>query len=304
MGGDPGCAIISGAYAFGARNFDAKAAFAAMERSASMRHGVTQYLSGELRGSEVLEYASGDFAIAKFAQGLGDDEKYRKYLKQSQTWKKMFDPKTGWIVGGEYAEGSNQSYTWMIPHNLDALIEMMGGRDKAVAKLDKMCDLGGRYPYESLRNEPMFGFVWTYTWAGRPWQSQQLLRQILRHLKKGLDGDDDMGSMSSWCVWNMLGLYPAIPGEGGFVISGPLFPKATLHWGDGNVLTITAQNAAFDAPYTQSLKVNGKTCTRAWVALDELKGRDATLEFVMGKEPNKEWASDLKDAPPSFDVAP
>ena len=111
-----------------------------------------------------------------------------------------------------------------------------------------------------------------------------------------------MGSMSSWCVWNMLGLYPAIPGEGGFVISGPLFPKATLRRGDGNVLTIIAPNAAFDAPYTQSLKLNGKPHSRMWVSLDELKGKNATLEFVMGKEPNKEWASDPKDAPPSFDV--
>jgi len=101
----------------------------------------------------------------------------------------------------------------------------------------------------------------------------------------------------------MLGLYPAIPGEGGFVISGPLFPKAALRWGDGNMLTITAENAAFDAPYTQSLKLNGKPHTRAWVTLDELKGKDATLEFVMGKEPNKEWASDPNAAPPSFDIA-
>jgi predicted alpha-1,2-mannosidase len=123
MGGDSVDPVIAGAYAFGARDFDARGALAAMVKGASSdgiandgwyveRPELAEYLQ---RGyivnvhttsvspvpngaSETLEYALDDFSIARFAHDVGAMPVYRQFLKRSANWANLFDTATGLIA--------------------------------------------------------------------------------------------------------------------------------------------------------------------------------------------------------------
>ena len=96
-----------------------------------------------------------------------------------------------------------------------------------------------------------------------------------------------------------MGLYPYIPGIGGFVITGPLFSQVQLQLKEGKTLTLMGAHAGNEAPYIQRLQVDGRETTSTWVDWDRLKN-GAKLNFVMGKEPNKQWGTTEKDVPPSY----
>ena len=115
----------------------------------------------------------------------------------------------------------------------------------------------------------------------------------------GLPGNDDLGAMSAWYVFAALGVYPAIPGVGGFAVNSPLFPKAVLHLGNGKVATIEGENAAAANAYLQTLSVDGKPYEHTWIPYDTF-AQGATLHFKLGPTPNKEWGTKPEDAPPSF----
>src|SRR5262249_30574709 len=152
-----------------------------------------------------------------------------------------------------------------VPHDMPGLIAALGGDQVAVARLDAyftQVNAGVDQPYHYMGNEPGFGTPWLYPFAGVPWRTQALVRRILTEAygttPGGLPGNYDLGAMSSWQVWAMLGFYPAIPGVGGFVLGSPVFPTATLTPGGdpSKKLVITAIGAAADAPFVQSLAVN------------------------------------------------
>src|SRR5205085_786291 len=151
--------------------------------------------------------------------------------------------------------------------------------------------VGSGQPYFNIGNEPSFVSPYAYTWAGAPWRTQAIVRRIMTEIYKptpgGLPGNDDLGATSAWYVWGALGIYPAIPGVGGFVITSPLFPAATIRLGDGRRLRITTENAttssvgttenatAQDATahsiYVRGMKLDGATYTRAWLPLAPLR---------------------------------
>ena len=270
------------------------------------------------------EYALADSAIAQFAASLGDTVKRDKYLTQAQMWKPLYSNVSGYIhprtAGGSFksgftrtdgagfVEGDSAQYTWMVPQNYRGLFDRMGGNAAAIARLDEhftQLDSGPNSPYAFMGNEPEHGTPWAYNFAGAPYKSQAVVRRILTDLYKtgpdGLTGNDDLGATSAWYVWGALGLYPEIPGLGGFVLGSPLFPSTAVRMGNGRTLTINASNAGANGTYVQSLKLNGATSTRTWLALTQL-GTDTTLDFVLGGGANTAWGSAAADAPPSFDA--
>jgi putative alpha-1,2-mannosidase len=117
----------------------------------------------------------------------------------------------------------------------------------------------------------------------------------------GICGNDDVGQMSAWYVLSAMGFYPVCPGDGIYILGSPLFSRVTLHldekWYQGAKFTIVAENQAPDHPYIQSAKLNGKPFSRAWIRHSEIAA-GGILEFVMGAEPNKQWATRTKDYPP------
>ncbi len=275
--------------------------------------------------SQNVEYAVADFSIARMCQAVGDDENYQYFLKRSQsifnlmhpaekylwarlkdgTWKEDFNP----FTAAGCQEGTSTHYTWGIPYNLQRLIGDIGGERVAEERLDQLMSkiaMGYDYgnPLYLAGNEPCFGVVPVYNWIGRPWKAQQQMRRVMdasfSNDAKGIPGDDDSGAMSAWYVFAALGLYPEIPGVGGFAVTGPLFPKITLNLDDGHQVIMNAKNAGQTAPYIQAMSLNGIPCQQTWLTVEQLTRNSKTnIEFNMADEPDKSWASDYR--PPSFD---
>lgn len=353
MVGDPADAILANARAFGAADFDAQAALALMVKGATdpaakcnahvARPGLADYLArgfipadapGAPGGAPAVtqEYAIADFAIARFAEAIGDAATAATMSAHGLFWKNVFDASltqngfTGYMaprlaqdqngnpafqtidVGQEqgFVEGNATQYTFIVPHDVRGLSAALGGDAMLVTRLDALfteVNAGLDQPYFYIGNEPGFATPWAYAFAGAPWRTQDVVRRILAEgfatTPGGLPGNDDLGATSSWQVWAMLGLYPAIPGVGGFVLHSPRFPKATIQLAGGKTLVITASGAGAKSPYVQSLLVNGKPSTSSWVAWDAVSG-GATLDFTLGAAPNMAWGAADADRPPSF----
>ena len=347
MMGDPATPIIAGIYAFGATNFDTTSALAAMVKAAlnpatrslngiNERDAERDYLNlgyvpeyqngGYGPVSMTLEYCSADFALARFAQALGDTTNYTLAMNRAQNWRNLFNAGSGylqmrrcdglWSPGfvsntgtydnwQGYVEGTSSQYTWMVPFNLGSLIDLMGGPAVTSSRLDAFFTLlndGTDSQYAYMGNEPCSEVPWVYSFLGEPYKSSSVVRQIMSQLFStapgGMPGNDDLGQMASWYVLAALGMHPEMPGDDVLVLNGPLFPQAVIHLTGGDV-TITASGAADNAPYVQSLTVNGKASNAPWIRFGQI-ANGGTLAFVLGTTANTNWGADLAQAPPSY----
>lgn len=271
-----------------------------------------------------LEYAIGDFSLAQFSAAIGKTADAARYLKLAQNWRNVFNPASGWMqtrnadgswwkdaefspahghfIG--FTEGNSAQYTWMVPFDMAGLFEAMGGKDKAVAKLDdvsKELNAGQESDHLWMGNEPSFGAPSVYAWTGQPWKGQQVVRRVLREVwgPGTLPGADDLGAMSAWYVWGAIGLYPAIPGVGGWVLTSPIFDTVTLSSTDGRQLRIEAKDAA-TGDYIQSVTIGGQPYTSPWLPISRLGDGQTTIQMQIGAQPNMKWGVADADAPPSF----
>jgi predicted alpha-1,2-mannosidase len=302
-----------------------------------LKYGYVPMEQKGLRGSPsvALEYEIADFALAQFARAHGDTQTYQAMMRRAQWWTKIFDPQTryirgrwadsSWLPGFDfkamlydkslpwrpeshksYVEGNAVQYTWMIPHNMRALFDRIGGNEAVIKRLDsffKELNAGPDRPYFFIGNEPVFAVPWAYNYAGAPWKTQAITRRALTELftpdPGGIPGNDDLGATSSWIVFAATGLYPIIPGVGGFAINSPLFPGITIRLKNGKRLKITGQGASVNAPYVQELRLNGKPYNSTWLPYETI-ANGAALQFKLGITPNTRWATTPSSAPPSF----
>jgi predicted alpha-1,2-mannosidase len=332
MNGDPYHIIVSTAYAFGARDFDANKALLLMLRGATQptkgyeeRPGLADYLRlGYVPGAaaDTLEYTSADFAIAQLARRLGDGASYDTFMKRAQYWQNLFNPATGYLqprnADGSfpapfdpsspngYVEGNGAQYTWMVPYNIAGLVTALGGAAAVNQRLDTFfskLNAGTREPYAFLGNEPTLQTPYIYDYTGAPYKTQAITRRVLGEIWKaapnGLVGNDDLGEMSSWYVWTAMGLYPEIPGRAEFTLTAPLFTKVVLTRPGGQKITINAPGAGTGTPYVTGLTVNGRTSTRPWLP-ESFVNTGGTLDFALSATPDTAWGSAPTDAPPSF----
>ncbi len=355
MYGDPAVPIIASTWAFGARDFDTRAALRVMLHGATdpeaksktypvrpgladfLKHGYVPMEQKGLRGSPsvALEYETADFALAQFARAHGDEKTYAEMMRRAQLWTRLFDPSTryirgrwadgSWLPGFDfkamlykpelpwrpeshksYVEGNATQYTWMIPHNLRAVIDRIGGNEAVVARLDsffKELNAGPDRPYFFIGNEPVFPVPWIYNYVGWPWKTQTTTRRVLTELftpdPGGIPGNDDLGATSSWVVFASIGLYPVIPGVGGFSINSPVFPEIDIRLKGGRVLSIKGRGADAKSPYVQELHLNGRPHESTWMPYESI-ARGGVIAFTLGPEPNRRWATSPSAAPPSF----
>ncbi|MGH8183108.1 MAG: GH92 family glycosyl hydrolase [Rhodanobacteraceae bacterium] len=355
MNGDAADPIIAGAYAFGARNFDARAALAAMVHGATHTPDPSTWSGGYIErpnllayeklgyvpgnASETLEYATADFAIAQLAKSLGDAATQQKFLARSGAWSGTFDKsaafrgfkgfseprardrsfpsgpafqtRKGGFGQNGFEEGNTIQYTWMVPQDVHGLVTAMGGDKIATARLDQIfthLNVGPNEPYYWAGNEPGLNMPWLYDYTGAPWKTQavvhRLISQVYSNTPGGEPGNDDLGAMSSWLVWAYLGMYPETPGAPVLVLGAPVFPKVTLHLGDGHVVTIAAPGADAHS-YVHGLTVDGKPWSKAWLPASLLMGagKDSAttqLSFTLAAEPDKSWAVAAAAQPPSW----
>lgn len=352
MGGDSADPIIAAAQAFGARDFDARAALDAMIKNADdttsppgqgwylprpggaefntlgyVPNTYTTNVSPVPNGASLtLEYARDDFAISRFARDLGDTPVARRFLERSQNWANVFDSATRWIeprgasgafdptpIGPNgqsgFQEGNTTQYTWMVPYDLDGLIDGLGGRAAALAQLDSVftqMNAGQDKPYIWLGNEPSLNAPWTYLNAGAPWKAQQVLRTALTTLyadaPDGIPGNDDLGTMSAWYVWNAIGLYPENPSVRGLAIGTPLFTSVRITSPAGVTIDVEAPQASDADAYLDGLRVDGTPTQRLWTALPQ-RGTFIVDERVAAT-PDKAFGTAPADEPPSYPAGP
>ena len=220
-----------------------------------------------------------------------------------------------------YDENNGWVYRWDVPHNVGDLVNLMGGNEEFVKELERMYNTGlGRARYDfyqhlpdhtgnvgqfSMGNEPSMHIPYLYNYAGQPWRTQKrvttLLKQWFRNDLMGIPGDEDGGGLTSFVVFSMLGFYPVTPGMPMYVIGTPTFESAKLDIGNGKTFEVVAKNYSPDNKYIQSAKLNGEQWDKSWFShTDLMKG--GKLELVMGKNPNKKWASGNDAIPPSFSM--
>jgi putative alpha-1,2-mannosidase len=127
-----------------------------------------------------------------------------------------------------------------------------------------------------------------------------VLVELFTDTPGGIPGNDDLGATSSWVVFAALGMYPSVPGVGGFSLNSPLFPEADVRMGrTGRVLKIVADGASARAPYVRELRLDGRVYESTWLPFERFE-RGATLRFKLGDQPNTSWATQPSAAPPSF----
>ena len=204
--------------------------------------------------SRTLEYAYDDFCVAQLAKTMSDAD-YRELMHRSENWRNAINPLTGWADGrhadGRWennldlvnrkpyiTEGATCHYTWYVPHNIPGLIQLMGGEQPFVARLDSMFT-EGRYWHG---NEPCHQVPWLYSLAGHPEKTRQRISHILQteynDTPGGLSGNDDAGQMSAWQLFASMGFYPVCPGTPQYVLGGTAFRQLTLNLPAGHPLVI------------------------------------------------------------------
>ncbi len=352
MIGNHAIPVIAEAYAKGFRRYDVEAVYQAM-RDALMQD---RNLMGDYRAkgyvpsstdtttarggqnqsvSRTLEYAYDDWCLGRMAQLLGKTEDARLFLARSKSYRNVFDPAVGFMRGklpdgkwrepfsayqlfwSDYTEATAWQYSFFVPQDVPALVQLMGGDQAFVDKIDKMFtddtpivaaetpDITGLIGQYVQGNEPDHHVAYLYNYAGAPGKTQARIRQVMTSLyfdaADGLCGNDDCGQMSAWYVLSALGFYPVNPTSCVYVIGSPLVSKATIHldprYHKGRTFTIIAKNNSPQNLFVQSATLNGKPLTRSWFTHAELVA-GGELVLKMGRKPNTAWGQRSEDRPP------
>jgi predicted alpha-1,2-mannosidase len=276
--------------------------------------------------AKTLEYAYDDFCGRQLARAVGNSFYEQVFARQMYNYRNVWDPSAGfmrgrkkdgqWLAdfnpyrwGDPFTEGNSYQYTWSVFHDVRGLIQLMGGEQAFVEKLDSLFygsqeyDVGsygqviheisemleagmGQYAHG---NQPVQHVSYLYLYARQPWKTQHRIRQVMSRLynatEKGYPGDEDQGGLSSWYVLSALGLYSVCPGTDQYVIGSPLFKKAAVTLENGHVFVIEAENNGPDNVYIESAWLNGKELSRSWITYDEIV-QGGTLRFKMSSQPN------------------
>lgn len=263
--------------------------------------------SGDNSVSHALEYYVADNALAWLAAERGDKEfaaqlrdrakGYKHYYsKESGTLRPInqdgsfltpFNPRQGENfepVPG-FHEGSAWNYTFFVPHDVEGLAKLMGGKKKFVDKLQMVFDDGLYDP----ANEPDIAYPYLFSrFAGEEWRTQKEVNRLLGKYfttnADGIPGNDDTGTMSAWAVFSMMGFYPDCPGEPYYTLTSPVFDSVEIDTPQGTI-TINADRESPDAIYIDSMQLGGKPLKRYRISHDELMN-GKSLDFKL-KNKNK-----------------
>ena len=293
------------------------------------------YADGKAGAATTLEYSWDDHAMALYARKLGKTDDAAMFEKRSLNYRNVFDPSIGFVRGktadGKWIapfdprepyynfmmkEASGWSTLWLTPYDVQGLVDELGGREKAIAKLDEffstpytpkgICrDCTGMIGQYVQGNQPDQQAAYYYDWLGQPWKTQELTRRILREMYGsdksgyGFPGMDDQGATSSWYVMSAMGFYTVDPSSPYYILGSPLFEEVSLHMGNGKTFKITARNNSEQNIYIQSATLNGKPWEKPWFSHADI-ANGGELVLTMGAAPNKAWGSSLEDAPPSM----
>ncbi|WP_436497172.1 GH92 family glycosyl hydrolase [Actinokineospora sp. HUAS TT18] len=287
------------------------------------RPNLAQYVQSEYSANDVchcwggaaetMEASISDYSLGQWATALGRTTEAGVMADRATWWRNVYNPATGFMQGRNlngswvgsftpstqtgFAQGSAAAYTWMVPHDVAGLASVMGGKSTAAARLDDffrdangnwLVRGGGALKYDPT-NEPDIHAPWIYNELGKPWKTQETVREIVNTVyttgPSGLPGNDDLGTMSAWYVWAALGLFPHRPGSGDMILSSPLFPSATITNADGVVLKV---NGIGTGKYIQSVNRGGVAHTD-WKVSSNFVQTGGTLDVTLSSAPTN-WA--------------
>lgn len=273
-----------------------------------LEDGVRESFHQNEQVSRTLEYAFDDFALSQIASKRDDNDNALKLLKRALNYKNVYSIADtcvrGRHSGGSFTpdfnklarmsyitEGTPWQYTWYVPHDINGLMELMGGQVSFTDNLDRF-HATGQYWHG---NEPGHQIPFLYNYCGQPWKTQNMVTRIMKEEYDssvgGLSGNDDAGQMSAWYVFAAMGFYPVCPSLPEYVISGPHFDKITIELDNGSKLIIIAPGTSSGKNFIQGLTINGKKYSNNYLNhFDISKG--GILEFKMGDQPNKNWGTE------------
>lgn len=360
MIGSNSAIIIADSYLKGIRGYDINTLYEAILKNSSNegplssvgRLGVKYYNSLGYIPYDVgvresvartLEYAFADFAISKLAAELKRPQaEIDTFSKRATYYKNVFDKSVNFMRGKNidgtfqhpfrpdkwgdaFTEGCAWHWTWCVFHDVQGLINLMGGVSNFVSKLDSVFTVPPTFDYSyygfqiheitemliinmgqyAHGNQPIQHMPYLYNYAGQPWKTQYYVRNIMDKLytpaPDGLCGDEDNGQTSAWYVFSAMGMYPVTPSVGQYVLGSPIFKKITLLLENGKKFEIIANENSKINIYIKNAKLNKKNYTKNYLQhADIING--GKIELLMGPEPNFKRGINPSDFPYSFSI--
>ncbi|UOQ69708.1 GH92 family glycosyl hydrolase [Hymenobacter volaticus] len=354
MIGNHAISLLADAWAKGIRTFNPEEALKAYLHEATNkgpwgpsngRHGFKEYYQlgyvpypeyGEAT-AKTLEYAYDDFCAYQLASSIGNTYYKNIFARQMFNYRNVYDSTSGFMRGrklngewtpnfdpiewgGPFTEGNAWHWQWSVFHDVQGLINLMGGDTNFNKKLDSVFSVPnkvkvgtyggmihemtemvmanmGQYAHG---NQPIQHMIYLYNYGGEPWKAQQHAREVMSKLynstEDGYPGDEDQGQTSSWYVLSALGMYSVCPGTDQYVIGSPVFNKITITLEDGKKFSIDAVNNSKDNVYIQSASLNGKPYSHNWLTYNDIM-QGGRLAFTMGNTPAVNRGTALDDKP-------
>ena len=289
--------------------------------------------------SMTLEYAYQDWCLAQMAKTMGKLQDYEFFMKRSKNYRNLWNPESGYMQPrgedgnwlpyfdpleltekGGFCESNSAIYSHYVPHDMAGLIELYGGADQYVKRLNANFEKSESYGFfrsnktkegnwTDYGNQPGTGMAHLFSYAGAPWLTQKWVRKVNAAYCDvtpygGYRDDEDQGQMGALGVLMAIGLFEV---DGGcaekpfYEITSPLFDKVTIHldnrYYSGKTFQIITKGNSTDNMYIQNASLNGKKWNKCWFYHEDfIKG--GTLELKLGAKPNKKWG--VEELPPSF----
>jgi predicted alpha-1,2-mannosidase len=331
------------AYLKGFDGFDAELAFEAVKAFAMRdERGLDfikeiEYIPADSQVESVaraMEYAIDDWCIAAMARAMGKTEDFELFAKRAKYYQHYFDENREFMRGkmadgswrspfnpiysqhreDDYCEGNAWQYTWLVPHDVEGLVELFGSEEAFITKLDSLfsiesikvegasADISGLIGQYAHGNEPSHHITYMYAYVGQQWKTAEKVREICSTLYSdqpdGLSGNEDCGQMSAWYILSSMGFYPVNPANGYYVFGSPLFDQAEIVLPEGKTFTIQTENNSPENLYIQSVELNGEAYELSYISHEDIVG-GGSLKFVMGPEPNRNFGAAQSARPSS-----
>ncbi len=322
MLGNPALSVLADAYVKGIRTFDVQKAYRYAKNTSRM-FGNDQlgYSPTSLCISHTLEYAYTDWCISQLAAALGNEKEAAEYRQKAQAYHAIFDKEKGWFrprkADGSFEPWPENARTtewygciesnpyqqgWFVPHDMEGMVELMGGREAVLADLteffDKTPDDLLWNEYYNHANEPVHFVPFLFNKLGEPWNTQKRTRHICKNAYRneveGIVGNEDAGQMSAWYILAASGIHPSCPGDTRFEITSPVFDRIEFRldpkYAGGEKFTVVAHNNSPSNSYIRKAVLNGKEYDKCYLDFADIAA-GGTLELYMDSLPNKAWGN-------------
>jgi len=284
---------------------------------------------------QTLENAYQDWTLGQLAKVLGKAKDHQIYSQRALNYKNIWNDELGWMwvknLKGKWkkdldilqydhgwVEGNAAQFTWFVPHDVNGLIDLIGGKEAFVKKLNNSFELAAKHDFTSAKshdkgeqaanrrryinygNQPCMQTAFLFNHAGAPHLTQYWSRQVIDKVYSGISpdygysGDEDQGLMGALAVLMKIGLFSMDGGtamEPTYEIASPIFDKITIHLDDrfyeGKQFIIEAKNNSPNNVYVQQARLNDTPLNQYWFYHKDLV-KGGTLELIMGASKNDE----------------